>query len=270
MKIAILIGFDRCGSSFIGGLLSKHPQVSYIFQPFNSTEIHRTQYDIWNPDHSAPKTEGFLGALLTGHLDKTYIASDWFEKYSTSLDVDAEKLNVIKDTKLQFKVLWLKSKFPDISLYGIWRDPRAIVCSLMRNDFYRKWYGEDAFNAISRVIEREPLVAPYRKFMAGPLNDTEKMALIVAVRTHYMVEHLAADEWLVYEDILREPNSALNSFLQRFNIDEFEFAKYISEDFNVTGKSFESSDLWKDYFSRQQIENLDDIFSNLIIYRKSK
>ena len=244
----------------IGGLLSRHPRIAYLFQPFSSTEVHRTQFEIWRSEHRAPGTEQFFSGLLQGKLDRSYIASDWFEKHSTSLQVEPDKLNLIKETKLHFKIEWIKARFPQIAILGIRRDPRAIVCSLMRNDFYAKWYGAKAFAAAARTVSSEPALASLVPLFDGSLSDTEKMALIVAARTRYMVDRLPASDWIAYEDVLEDPNRALGGILERFGLAAFDFSNGLRDDFNVIGKPFESPDLWQGYFSADQIRRLDAIF----------
>ncbi len=140
-KLTICTGYDRSGTSLISKLLSKHPEINLLFQPFNSTEIVETNWDICATSHVAPDTELFVARLLNGYIDTGYIKSHWFYKHSTSYEVDLDRINLIKDTNCHFKLEWLKSKFPDIGFWGTWRDPLAIMCSLVRNDFHKTWYG---------------------------------------------------------------------------------------------------------------------------------
>ena len=268
-KIVFIVGFDRCGSSLAAKLLSKHPEINLLFQPFNRTEIQTTQWEIWSPDKRVPNTEAFVDGLLDGYLDKSYLSSDWFYKHSTSFEIDTSKVNLIKDTKFHFKIQWLKTRYPEIDFWGIWRDPRGIVCSLMRNDFYQKWYGENDFRVVKALIEKETLFEQYRRFLDHLLNDTEKMALLVAVRTHYMAVNLVSENWLVYEDILCDANRALAPFFKNCKLNGFDVSKHIREDANVIGQPFKKSDLWKEYFSNDQIVRLNDMFNILESHSKS-
>jgi hypothetical protein len=157
-RVAILCGFDRSGSSMVAKVLARHPQVECFFQPDNETVFHRTHFEHWPSDHRQPDAEAFFEKLLAGELDWGFIAADWFKRHSTSVKVKPGKLHLIKSTKLHMKVEWLAARFPRIPFYAVHRDPRAILCSLLRNDFYRTWYGESAFQAAAAAIDRE--VAP--------------------------------------------------------------------------------------------------------------
>ena len=162
MRVVLLVGFDRSGSSMVAKLLGAHPGVNVLFQPFNSSEVHRAQWTIWPPEQPAPETEAFLRGLLEGRLDRSYVRSDWFWKHSTAHTVDPERVNLIKDTKLHFQVGWLAKRFPEIELFALWRDPRGILCSLLRNDFHRRWYGDDAFRELRDLVDASDALAEFR------------------------------------------------------------------------------------------------------------
>ncbi len=193
-------------------------------------------------------------------IDQEFITSDWFERHSTSRQVHSDRLNVIKETKLHFKIEWLRTRFPQIGILGIWRDPRAVVCSLVRNGFHRKWYGQPAFDAIGPVVRTNPALAPLRRFLDELLDEVEQMAVIVAARTRVMADCLETGDWIVFEDILADPNAALGPVLGRWGLEPFDFVPHMNEDYNVVGRPFESASIWRTYFSGGQVERLNAIF----------
>lgn len=263
MKIAFLVGFDRSGSSMIAKLLARHPDINLIFHPFNSTEITTRQWEIWPPSRRAEKTESFLSGLLDGRIDKSYIASNWFYNHSSSHEIQPDKINLIKDTKFHFKTGWLKANFPRFDLYGIWRDPRAITCSLMRNNFNQTWYGKVSPEMIADIIKNCPELEEYGKFLKKDLSELERMALLIAIRTHIMMLEVPKDHWLFYEQVLDAPNQTLNEFTSRYQLPPFDFKSYINVDYNVSGKKFQSPDLWREFFSPDEIQRLNQIFESI-------
>jgi hypothetical protein len=260
-RVAILIGFDRSGSSMVSRLLARHPRVNLLFQPFNSTEVHRAQWKPWAPDHRSPATEAFLESLLEGELDASYLASDWFAKHSSSASVDPDGINLVKDTKLHFQVEWLKQRFPSIELLGLWRDPRGITCSLVRNDFHRTWYGDAAFRAVDRLLEERPELERFRALRAECSNDLRRMALGVAVRTDALFRALDRDRRIVYEDVVRDPEGELNRVAGRFGLEPFPFGAHAGEDFNVAGAPFLRADLWRERLPAEELGFLDRLFA---------
>lgn len=262
-RVVLLIGFDRSGSSMVAKMLGRHPGVNLLFQPFNSTEVHRAQWSIWPPDRHVPVTEAFLQGLLEEKLDLGYLASDWFARHSSSDRVEPEGVNLIKDTKLHFQIEWLKQKFPAIEIVGLWRDPRGVLCSLMRNDFYRRWYGDASFRKISALVGARPELAKFRAPRDAADSDTRKMALIVAVRTDHLFRHLDAGSRLEYEAILEDADGVLNGLVGRWGLEPFSFQPHLGEDYNIIGKPFEAADLWREFFPRSELAYLDDLFSRV-------
>ena len=263
MQLLILNGFDRSGTSFIGGLLSRHPQINYFFQPFSSTEIHKTQYQIWEAGHRAPAVESFIRSMQNGCIEQGFVASDWFDRFS-NFDLDGQRaLGLIKETKLHTKIDWLRSAFPDVAVYGIWREPRAVLCSLLRNGFHRKWYGDSAFEATCTLIRGDQRLHRFIPFLYEQLAEEARMALTFAVRTQLMVTGLSPECWLRYEEVLADPDEVLNGFCKQFGLDGFRFSDWCNEDYNVVGLPYQRQDLWKDYFHSGVPTQIERIFDSL-------
>ena len=261
--VAILVGFDRTGSSMIAKVLGMHPAINLIFQPFNSTIITKSQWEIWPEDYKEPETEVFLKQLLEGKIYKEYIRSDWFYNHSTSHDFEPGQLNLIKDTKLQFKIPWLQANFPEIKLFGIWRDPRAVLCSLVRNDFHKAWYGDIDKELIQAMIKSSELLSDYEQLVPADPDEVELMALAIALRTHFMVKTISPGNWVVYEQIMKDPDQCLNEFTSKFGLDRFEFSEWINTDYNIIGKPFQERDLWKTFFPENVLNSINNIFAPL-------
>ena len=263
MRLVILNGFDRCGSSFIGGLLSRHPQINYFFQPFSRTEVHRTQYEPWGETTSAPATEAFLQSLLAGTVDHDYIASDWFRRFSDFDLGDTRRIGLIKDTKLHTKMAWLKHRFPEVQLYGIRRNPRAILCSLVRNGFHTRWYGEPAYRKTLELLAGDARLATFATVAGTCRSTVEKTALVIAVRTALMTMELDDDQWLAYEQVQEDPDRVLNAFCDRLGLPRYRFSAFARRDYNASGLPFRGAGLWRDYFSDSELAGINRIFERI-------
>ncbi len=263
MNVLLLNGFDRCGSSLIGGLLGLHPDAAYFFQPFNRTEVHASQYEVWSETEEHPATQRFLAEFLNGRIDEGFLGADLFRKHSTAAAPRAHGLNVIKETKVHFKSAWLQHHFPTIALRGIWRDPRGILCSLMRNGFATSWYGRPAFEAIAATIRNTADLEAYLPFLDCPLEPYEEVALVIAARTHVFAGSLSPERWISYEELLQDCDRVLNELIEPFGLAPFHFEQHLRRDHNVSGVPSQGADLWKSYFSTQQLARLDRIFAPL-------
>lgn len=261
-QLVFLVGFDRSGSSMIARLLAQHPKVNLLFHPFNNTEVTHSQWDYWGPYENHEETKAFLNKLWHGEVDMGYIKSDWLVNYSKSLDLKKHEVTLVKDTKFHFKITWLKTHL--IRVFGIWRDPRAILHSLVRNDFHLKWYG-NVDNALLKKVCNE--IIPFEKYL--PVIDdaqdhVERMAIAIAMRTEMLKITVPKADWLIYEDILADPNLHLNTFLTAMKLESFDFKPLIEQDYNVVGRKFEQADGWKSFFSKAQQERLNAIFQYIL------
>jgi len=273
MKNIIINGFDRCGSSMICRVLAKHPDVSMLFQPTNSTEIHKDLFRYWHPEEVHDATYSFFSSLIENKLDKNYIKSIWFDKYSKLKS--GASINLIKETKCHLKIEWLRYNFPDIIVYGIWRDPKGILCSLVRNNFHEDWYKthlNTSESAHIKVIELLKVLNRYSEFEEVynlTSSSIDKMAFVISVMVQLMAEKLQPTEWLIYEDIVLDPNKFYNLFLGKFGLPYYDFNSYMKKPYNVSGHMDNINPfIWKTTFSKKQVDKLDILFNNLYCIAK--
>lgn len=262
LQFCLLEGFDRCGSSMIARVLAHHPEVNLLFQPFNNTEVTKTQWQCWKSNEAHPETERFLESLLQGKIEHAYIQSDWFRNYSSSQEVK-QGLNIIKDTKMHFKAEWLRQRFPEMKVYGIWRQPEEILHSLVRNGFHKTWYDYLTPELLQHAIRSYESLTPYAFLLEKNLAEYEVMAIGIALRTEVLLQSVSQDNWLVYENVVHEPNQVFNQFLKRFNLPAYDFSSTMQNDFNVAGTFSAEKTSWKDFFSAQQQQNIALIFKHL-------
>lgn len=259
----LLIGFDRSGSTFVAKLLAKHPAINLIFQPFNSSALTKSQWEIWEKDFKQSDWFSWFQNLENGKLDKDLIQSQWFYNHSTSLQLKSDQVNLIKDTKLHFKVDWLKANFPNLEILGIWRDPRSILRSLIRNDFHKTWYQHLEKPIIESLIDNNEVFKPFRKWLGQELSSIEIMALGIALRNFFMQKCLLRDQWIHFEQLINTPN-ALNQITANWHLEYFDFSPFLSNDYNIAGKPYEGDNLWEFFFDNHQLQKINEIFAPLL------
>lgn len=259
MRNVIISGFDRCGSSMMCGLLAKHPDISMMFQPTNGTEVHQDMLKPWKPADIHTQAYDFFAGLCSGIVDNSFIKRDVFEKHSEYETFPNSTINIIKETKCCMKTGWLVNNFP-IEVFGIWRNPRAILCSLVKNDFHIKWYGDKAFTQVLKLVHTDnkynDLIVP----CGSLLTPAYKMAIVIAASLIALKDSLLPNNWLVYEEVVRSPNECLNDFIHPFGLDYFDFSQYTNTDFNVSGEDFNDKMEWYVYFSKEEITFIDNLF----------
>jgi hypothetical protein len=239
MRVVVLIGFDRSGTSYVAGVLEEHPDVKYFCQPDNSSPLHRAQWEFWTPGDGDAASNHFLRELVGGRIDREYVVSDWFKRFGCGeYELDARRLNLVKSTKLHLKVRWLE-QFPTIEVGAILRDPRASIASLVRNGFHEKWYGARDY-AAARALLGSGVLPDTGLDLSSPGDaptSVEAMAWLYLVRTAVLCADLGWDRarMVFYEEARRRPSEYLCSAL-RLPLHDLDRAR--ARDFNIIGDPF--------------------------------
>ncbi len=236
----ILNGFDRCGASAIAKVLATHPQIELIFHPFNSGSIRCKMYQVMSNEIASDQDVRFFSELEKGRLQRDYVVSPWFEKYSTSFDFVPGQLHLLKTTQNHLTIRWVRERFPGIEFWGIWRDPFDILASLVRNDFYDQWYS-DALPQLSKTLresdEFPPLFAECLENVGN--NEVRALAFLIATRSYFFLKYLEPEKLINYELFKVDPNVELNKLIRHFGLPERSFQNESDKDQNVIGIGYE-------------------------------
>jgi len=238
-KFVLLNSFDRTGSSAISRTLAHHTDIELIFQPFNSGSIRHKMYQILNEENASEADYSFFKQLINNYLDESYIQSDWHEKYSSTRTIQDGKLHLIKTTLNHFTAEWMLQNFPSVSLWGIWRKPMDILCSIVRNDVFEKWYSDAKKQIIPTVVNTPILRDQFVQYIPQLNRPAKIMAFLIAVRSYYFFYHLPQGQIILYDDFSKRPNGTLNHFLDKQDLQSFDFNDFASTDWNVSGKAFQ-------------------------------
>jgi hypothetical protein len=264
-RIMIINGFDRSGTSYVGGVLEHHPDVKYFFQPDNGSPLHRRQWEYWEEGIYDERSYAFMKELGNGRINQDYIVSDWFKKYGCGeYNLDPQKLNLIKSTKLHLKVRWLR-QFKHTEVMAIIRDPRATVASLVRNDFHTRWYGPKDYEAACRLVAERPLRDAAELGIAPPgtaPSPTRLISFLVLVRTAYMCHDLGwrKERIIFYEHAVKDPDGYLTGML---GLSKFAVSRFAENDFNIIGDTFRGiSRGWQSLRTAER-EEVDEILTPL-------
>ena len=236
----ILNGFDRCGSSAISRVLTVHPQIELMLQPFNSGSIRRKMYQVMTDEIASAEDVRFFSELEQGRFWRDYVVSPWFEKHSTALDFVPGHLHVLKTTLNHLTIRWVRERFPGVEFWGIWRDPFDILASLVRNEFYGQWY-LDALPQLAETVresgEFPSLFAEWLEEIGG--NEIRALAFLIAARSYFFFNYLEPEKLINYEIFKTDPNAELNKITRHFGLAEHSFEAESDKDHNVIGLGFE-------------------------------
>lgn len=259
----ILNGFDRSGSSAISRVISSHPDVELIMQPFNSGFLRRKLYEIIKEEDTNSDTNIFFRDLTLNKLNLEHIKSEWFYKFSTVTKYQPGKLHIIKTTINHFAQKWMKKKYPQIDVWGIWREPTEIISSIMRNGFYGKWYAQGIREILPAVKEEVLLSENYLKYFPLIRNEIQGLALLIAIRTHFFLEYLDEDKLLFYETFKDDADIALKYFSEKYQLSKHNYNIYSHTDLNIIGKQYHPSSEINFSIAESEKDLLNEIFAPL-------
>ncbi len=243
----ILNGFDRSGGSALARTLATHPKVELFMQPFNSGPVRQKMYELWKDDTASPEDIRFFAGLERGHLQRDYIRSHWFAESSVQEFVPGH-LHVIKTTLNHFVTGWSMRRFPGIAHWALWREPRDMLASLIRNDFIDAWYAS-AIGEIRPAILQDPeLNDRFAKYL--PLIDKHEQlqaAFLIAVRSTVLFREVPAQNVLSFEAFATDPTRECAHLFTACGLEALPVDN--RSDGNLTGKHYQPG--------LSHIENID-------------
>lgn len=253
-------GFDRSGTSAITRLLAIHSRVELIMQPFNSGFLRKRMYSILEEERETSPEHIFFKGLEDNKLENGLIESHWHYKYSTTHEYKEGQLHIIKTTINHFAQKWMRQNYPNIDVWGVWREPWDIVDSIIRNKYYGEWY-EDSLKQIIPTIENTKLLDKYYSKYLNELDSiVKKTSFLVAVRSHFFFHYLKSGLVIDYEEFRKNPNY-LNLFLKYYNLSFIELADESSKDLNITGEYKKDKEPIR--YSEEEVNFINKLFDPL-------
>ena len=261
-KFILINSFDRSGSSMLQRILSYHPQIEVLFNPFNSTIFRDEILNYWKPSYINNEAKLLIDDVFTGNFSSERIKSHWFK--NNIVDFDKEKFYVVKTNNFHFKLDWLKANFPELDFYALFRNPLDILISLHKNNFIEEWYSGWAFKELHYFFENPKINIHFNHEVINYLKtDISKMFFLILVSHAVILEQTHTSNRITYESILGDVNAILNSIITKKGLIEFDFSPYIDVDYNLIGESFDAPKINKlDYFEDQQNDALISIFES--------
>lgn len=176
LRIGLIIGCPRSGTSILGELIASHPDVSYIFEASNIWELAGAGIDgshRLTAEHATPRVKQKI--------------RKWFEARQNGAAMVIEKC-----PRNALRVPFLRAVFPEAKLIHIVRDGRDVACSLTAGMGGDRWLH-------ARPIRWKQIMAEH----SGPVRCAVGWRDIVETTLSDLVD--VPHHAISYEDLVHEP-----------------------------------------------------------------
>ena len=198
-RTVLLVGSGRSGTSWVPDVINHDRSYRYMYEPFHSKHVRAARH--WlprqyvRPDDDDPRRLELATRILSGRLRNAY--ADEYNKC-----VVAHR-RLVKDTRLQLALGWIRKRFPGMPMIYLMRHPCAVVNSRLQlerdSDLGRMFLSQPELMADH--------LEPFRAAMERVGDDFERHVFIWCVENYVPMRQLrAGDVHLVfYERICEDP-----------------------------------------------------------------
>ena len=195
----LLVGSGRSGTSWVPDVVNHDGSYRYMYEPFHSKHVpaarHWLPRQYVRPDDDDPRRLELATRILTGRLRNAYA-----DAYNKCVVV---RRRLVKDTRLQLALGWIRKRFPGMPMIYLMRHPCAVVNSRLQLD-------RDC--DLGRMFLSQPqLMAdhlePFRAEMERVKDDFERHVFIWCVENYVPMRQLRGGDVHVvfYENICEDP-----------------------------------------------------------------
>lgn len=206
----LLVGSGRSGTSWVPDVINHDRSYRYIYEPFHSKHVRAARE--WlprqyvRPDADDERQLGLATQILSGRLRNAYA-----DAYNKCVVVHRR---LVKDTRLQLALGWIRKRFPGMPMIYLMRHPCAVVNSrlqLARDCDLGRMF-------LSQPQLMEDHLGPFRAEMERVKDDFERHVFIWCVENYVPMRQLRVGDVHVvfYEKICEDPEGEvrrLDSYL---------------------------------------------------------
>lgn len=204
-RTVFLAGCGRSGTTWLSEILNADLHYHYLFEPFNNkkTPVWREfAYRQYLPRGVAnPQARAAAKGILSGRVH-----SAWIDSQNKAF-VSADRL--VKDTRANLMLGWLRDEFPEMPLVLLTRHPLAVTLSREKLG-WGPGVSMDALQGQPELMDRH--LESYRPLLASLAGDDFSMQI-----ANWCIEHLVplaelrgGEFCLVrYESLVRAPEDEL-------------------------------------------------------------
>ncbi len=201
----LLVGSGRSGTSWVPDVLNHDHRYRYLYEPFHAKHVPLARgwlpRQYLRPDDDDPGYLKIARRILTGRIRNAY--ADAYNRC-----VVAHR-RLVKDTRLQLALGWIRRHFPGMPMIYLMRHPCAVVNSRMQ-------LGRDS-DLQRQLLSQPRLMAdhlePFRSAMESAADDFERHVFIWCAENYVPMRQLRRGDAHVvfYERVCTDPEGQLQA-----------------------------------------------------------
>lgn len=202
-RSVLLAGSGRSGTSWVPDVLNHDHRYRYLYEPFHSMHVPIAKdwlpRQYLRPDDDDPARLALARTIFSGRIRNGYA-----DAYNRAVFV---KQRLIKDTRLQLALAWIRRHFPEMRIIYLMRHPCAVANS--RVQLRRNADLEKHFLTQPQLVEDH--LGPFVGAMRAAQDDFERHVFIWCVENYVPFRQLASGDVhvLFYEHVCAEPRREL-------------------------------------------------------------
>lgn len=202
-RSVLLVGSGRSGTSWVPDVLNHDNHFRYIYEPFHSKHVPLARH--WLPrQYVRPDDEDRERLTLAQTIFSGKIRNAYADAYNRCVFV---KQRLIKDTRLQLALKWVRNNFPAMPIIFLMRHPCAVAHS--RIQLERNSALEGQFFVQPNLMEDH--LEPFRDAMKSARDEFERHLFIWCIENYVPFKQLAPSDvhFVFYEHVCTDPKGEL-------------------------------------------------------------
>ena len=263
----LLVGSGRSGTSWVPDVINHDNRYRYIYEPFHSMHVPIARH--WLPrqyvraDDTDPQRRALADAVFTGRIRNGYA-----DAYNKCMFV---RQRLIKDTRLQLALPWIRARYPAMPIVYLMRHPCAVVNSRIQlhrdSDLRRLFFAQPEL--MTDFLE------PFRGAMEAAEDEFERHLFIWCVENYVPFRQLAASDvhLVFYEHVCTDPKTELEKLraflglpfderaLERVSKPSVQARKFHGGGTSAIVTGANLVDAWKKYVDPERVRRAEEILA---------